>query len=78
MNWVKILKFFDADLESGMEKIRIRAGIRNGKTSDPDSGINIPDPQHWYIQNSFLHMGGGGGGKLYLVNPLLDFSYQLS
>jgi hypothetical protein len=39
--WVKILKFFDADPGSGMEKIRIR---------DPEekkfgSGINIPDPQ---------------------------------
>jgi hypothetical protein len=21
--------------------------IRNGKSSDPRSGINIPDPQHW-------------------------------
>ncbi len=29
---VKILKFFDADLGSGMEKF--------------GSGINIPDPQH--------------------------------
>jgi hypothetical protein len=29
--WVKILKFFDADLGSGMEKIR----IRDGKNSDP-------------------------------------------
>jgi hypothetical protein len=37
--WVKI---FDADPGSGMEKIR----IRDGKNSDPASGINIPDPQH--------------------------------
>ncbi len=29
--WVKILKFFDADPGSGMEKIR----IRDGKKSDP-------------------------------------------
>jgi hypothetical protein len=40
--WVKILKFFDADSVSGMEKIRIR---------DPGwkkygSGINIPGSQH--------------------------------
>jgi hypothetical protein len=35
--WVKILKFFDADPESGMEKIRIH---------NPGFGINIPDPQH--------------------------------
>jgi hypothetical protein len=27
-----------------MEKI----WIRDGKKSDPVSGINIPDPQHWY------------------------------
>jgi hypothetical protein len=40
---VKILKFFDADPESGMRKIRIRdqgwekfgSGIRGGKYSDP-------------------------------------------
>jgi hypothetical protein len=38
--WVKILKFFDADPGSGMEKIR----IRDGKNSEPESGINIPDP----------------------------------
>jgi hypothetical protein len=24
------------------------SGIRDGKKSDPGSGINIPDPQHWY------------------------------
>jgi hypothetical protein len=22
--------------------------IREGKKSDPGSGINIPDPQHWW------------------------------
>jgi hypothetical protein len=37
---VKILKFFDADPGSGMETVR----IRDGKKSDPGSGINIPDP----------------------------------
>jgi hypothetical protein len=46
--WVKILKLFDANpgwkkFRSGMEKFR----IRDGKNSDPGSGINIPDPQHW-------------------------------
>jgi hypothetical protein len=40
--WVKILKFFDVD--PGWEKIG--SGIRNGKKSDPESGKNIPDPQH--------------------------------
>jgi hypothetical protein len=44
---VKILKFFDGDpgwrqFGSGMEKSR----IRDGKKSDPGSGINIPDPPH--------------------------------
>jgi hypothetical protein len=39
---LKYLKFFDADPGSGMEKVR----IRDGKNSDPKSGINIPDPQH--------------------------------
>jgi hypothetical protein len=45
--WVKILKFFDADPGSGMEKIR----IRDGKKSDPGSGIgkNIPDPATLYF-----------------------------
>jgi hypothetical protein len=37
---VKILKFFDADPRSGMEKIR----IRDGNNSNLGSGINIPDP----------------------------------
>jgi hypothetical protein len=39
---VKILKFFDAD--PGWKTFG--SGIRNGKISDPGSGINIPDPQH--------------------------------
>jgi hypothetical protein len=45
--WIKILKFFNADPGSGMEKFR----IRDGNNSDPGgkkivSGIIIPDPQH--------------------------------
>jgi hypothetical protein len=41
--WVKILKFFDADPGSGMEKNRTRdPGWKKFR-----SGINIPDPQHW-------------------------------
>jgi hypothetical protein len=39
--WVKILKFFDADPGSGMEKIR----IRDGKNSDPGSGIRDKCPE---------------------------------
>jgi hypothetical protein len=42
---VKILKFFDADPRSGMETIRILDP--EWKKSDPGSGINIRDPQHW-------------------------------
>jgi hypothetical protein len=34
---------------SGMEKSR----IRDGENSDPGSGINIPDLQHWFRMNSF-------------------------
>ena len=34
-------------LGSGMEKFR--SGIRDGKNSDPGSGINIPYPQHWGV-----------------------------
>jgi hypothetical protein len=40
---VKILKFFDAD--PGWRQFG--SGIGDGKKSDPGSGINIPDPQHW-------------------------------
>jgi hypothetical protein len=39
---VKILKFFDED--PGWRQFG--SGIRDGKKSDPGSGINIPDPQH--------------------------------
>jgi len=40
---VTILKYFDADPESGMEKILIRDRYKVG------SGINIPDPQHSFF-----------------------------
>jgi hypothetical protein len=36
------------DPGSGTEKFR--SGIRDGKKSDPESGIDILDPQHcWYL-----------------------------
>jgi hypothetical protein len=57
-SWVKILKFFDADPGSGMEKNR----IRDGKNSDRDGKIRIwdgtqkirirdrtTDAQDWYL-----------------------------
>ncbi len=48
---VKILKFFDADPGSGMEKVR----IRDGKKSDPGSGRNIPDPQTGFRRAKMTH-----------------------
>jgi hypothetical protein len=45
--WIKILKFFDADPGSGMEKKfgsgmeKFRSGMENF-----GSGINIAEPQH--------------------------------
>jgi hypothetical protein len=38
---VKILKFFE---DPGWRQFG--SGIRDGKKSDPESGINIPDPPH--------------------------------
>jgi hypothetical protein len=37
-----------SDPGSGMENFG--SGIRDGKKSDPGSGINIPDPQTWKIE----------------------------
>jgi hypothetical protein len=48
---VKILKFFDEDPGPGWRQFG--SAIRNGKKSDPGSGINIPDPQHWF-QTKYL------------------------
>jgi hypothetical protein len=31
------------------------SGIRDGKKSDPGSGINIPDPQHWFLVSNGKH-----------------------
>ncbi len=47
------------------------SGIRDGKKSDPGSGINIPDPPHWYIHKGCggwdtqpsVWGGGRGGGR---------------
>jgi len=53
---VKILKFFDVDPGSGMEKIRTR---EPGWNSDPGSGINIPDPQHCLKDSCFSSTSTG-------------------
>jgi hypothetical protein len=45
MFWVKYLNSLMRSPGSGMEKNRIRDS--GWKKSDPASGINIPDPQHW-------------------------------
>jgi hypothetical protein len=58
-----VLKFLDKDPGSGMETVLIRdpgwrqfgSGIRDGKKSDPGSGINIPDLQHW-LWTTTLHI----------------------
>jgi hypothetical protein len=42
--WKHFFKFFDADPGFGWKKFGSR--IRDGKNSDPGSGINILDPQH--------------------------------
>jgi hypothetical protein len=50
---VKILKFFEADPGSGMEKIR----IRDRRWKKFGSGINILDPQHRFLHTvSFPNM----------------------
>jgi hypothetical protein len=51
---VKILQFFDADLGSGMETVQIRdPGWKKVR-----SGINIPDPQHCFLNFKFLIVVG--------------------
>ncbi len=33
-----------------------------GKIQDPESGINIPDPQHCYLNQVLVAAGGKWGG----------------
>jgi hypothetical protein len=73
---VKILKFFDADPVTGIEKIRIRD--LGWKNSDPGwkkvgsviRDINIPDPQHWlkYL-NSVMRIRYPGWKKIRIRDP---------
>jgi hypothetical protein len=51
--WLKYLKVFDVDPGSGIEKIL----IRDGKNSDPGSGINILAPQHCIFNNISFFTG---------------------
>jgi hypothetical protein len=43
--------------------------IRDGKNPDPGSGINIPDPQHWYHHYVWIHPG-----QIWLQYKTLIFS----
>jgi hypothetical protein len=39
----------------GLKSLNSLMRIRDGKTSDPGSGINIPDPQHWHcVDRNFV------------------------
>ncbi len=42
-------------------------GIRDGKKSDPGSGINIPDPQHWFLFVGLFCPSGPGYGSTDLI-----------
>jgi hypothetical protein len=65
-------------------------GIRDGKKSDPGSGINIPDPQHWIFrvakekaaEKKNCVESGGCVGKLFVcrshcVNAAYDCTVSL-
>jgi hypothetical protein len=66
--WVKILEFFDVDPGAGMEKI--------------GSGINIPDPQHCYLQKLLValmpvkvalkRINGNGGPPFLMKATILE------
>ncbi len=45
--WVKILKFFDADLGSGIQDPG--SGMEKIWIQDQGSGINILDTQHYFL-----------------------------
>jgi hypothetical protein len=56
--WFKILKFFDADPGSVMKTLGY--GTRDGKKSDPGSGINIPNPLTLIILYIFFSWTSAG------------------
>jgi hypothetical protein len=43
-------------LDPGSEIRDLGSGM--GKNQDPGSGINIPDPQHWFLYNERLQQRG--------------------
>jgi hypothetical protein len=56
MFWVKILKFLERIRDLGWKKF----GFENrGGMEKIRSGINIPDPQHWYHGYRFCHHAKG-------------------
>ncbi len=66
--WIRILDlgfFFTLDPGSGIWDLR--SGIRDGKNSDPGSGINIRNPQHCWkgIKHAFIFSNAGAGLGLY-------------
>ncbi len=67
------------------------ARIRDGKKSDPGSGVNIPDPQHcschllletfwavFFIHTGFIFGSGPADRVLRLLAPSLDLDPQKS
>jgi hypothetical protein len=61
----KILKSFDADPGSGMEKYE--SGIRDLGWKKFGSGINIPDPQHCNYSTFYVkicHCAGRGSNSI--------------
>jgi hypothetical protein len=68
-----MLKFSDADPGSGMEKIRI-VDLGMEKIG---SGINIPDPQHWFLLelSSFKLNQRVLYGSFQLIKCIKEFNY---
>jgi hypothetical protein len=68
---VKILKFFDKD--PGLRQFG--SGIRDGKKSDPGSGIDIPDPPHWEISTKIQRINTGKKDAVTLLNRIRKKEY---
>ncbi len=64
---------------------KLGSGIRDGKKSDPGSGINIPDPQHCqHIKIQWEQCYGSGSRTVGLTGsaedpgPIEDFKKQFN